>query len=233
MITLYNFGPYYELPDPSPFCLRVDCYLRATGLDFTVESGMQNMKTAPKGKLPYIDDGDTRVPDSRFILDYLKKTYGDPLDEGLSDEQRALTHFVSKTLDEDLYWCIVYSRWIDDAVWPSTKAMFFDPLPFPMRTILPKVLRKGVRKQLHAQGLGRHSPEEIVAIATTTLDALAALLGDRKYFITDQPTTLDVSAFAFLAEMIVPPHDCDLSRAAKSFPTLAEFVQRMRARYYA
>ena len=23
MITLYNFGPFYGLPDPSPFCLKV------------------------------------------------------------------------------------------------------------------------------------------------------------------------------------------------------------------
>ena len=61
MIKLYNFGPFGDLPDPSHFCVKVDAYLRMTDQPFEVVSAMDNLKIAPKGKLPFIEDNGEKV----------------------------------------------------------------------------------------------------------------------------------------------------------------------------
>lgn len=50
------------------------------------------MFKAPKKKLPYLTDGGRIIPDSGFILDFLKATYGDTLDGRLSAEERTRGH---------------------------------------------------------------------------------------------------------------------------------------------
>jgi glutathione S-transferase len=232
MITLYHFGPNFGLPDPSPFCLKVDLYLRAAGLEFETRAGLQHMRRAPKGKLPFIDDGGTIVPDSAFIIAHLKTRYGDPLDAGLGPEQKAVAHAFTKMLDENFYWCVVHSRWIDPAAWPVVSRTFFGGMPFPLNRVVPFFAQKNARRQLHAQGIGRHRPDEILEIARRDLDALSGYLGGREFFLGERLTTLDVAAYAFLAEVLVPEMDSELARLTRGYDNLVRFVERIRERYY-
>jgi glutathione S-transferase len=233
MIKLYIFGPAFGLPDASPFCLKVDFYLRAAGLEYETHSGIQHLRRSPKGKLPFIEDGGTVVPDSAFIINYLKAEYGDPLDAGLTAGQRAAAHAFIRMMEENLYWCIVHFRWLDDAGWAITRRQFFGGLPFPVRQIVPALLRRRIRQTLHGQGLGRHGADEIAGIGRRDLQALSDCLAEKDYFFGNHLTTLDVVAWAFLAEIIVPPFENALQEAAKSFPNLVAFVERLRAKYYA
>lgn len=232
MITLYSFGPAFGLPDPSPFCLKVDLYLRAARLEYRTVSGFQNLRKAPKGKLPFIEDEGTVVPDSAFIISYLKAEYGDPLDGELSAEQKAVAHAFIKMMDENLYWCIVHARWISADCWPAVKQEFFGRLPWPLRAIVPVMARRGVAKTLHGHGLGRHSDEEILEISRRDLTALSDYLGGKEYFFGKGPTTLDIAAYAFLSGMIIPAFKSRLNDLARSFPNLVQFVGRIKGRYY-
>ena len=232
MLKLYTFGPAFGLVDPSPFCVKVDFYLRAAGLEFLRGPGFQNMREAPKGKLPYITDNETIVPDSAFIISYLKAEYGDSLDGGLSAEQKAVAHAFTKMMDENLYWCMVHDRWINDACWPEVKKEFFGGLPWPLRLIAPAMARRGVAKSLHLHGLGRHSDDEILEIAKRDLQALSNYLGDKEWFFGRGPTTLDVAAFAFVSGLIIPPLNSRMTEAARSFTNLVRFVDRIKLKYY-
>ena len=80
MITLYQFPPVWGLPNASPFCMKVETYLRMTGLPYQFARGA-DIRKAPKGKFPVIEDNGKIIPDSSFIVEYLKASYGDPLDE--------------------------------------------------------------------------------------------------------------------------------------------------------
>jgi len=232
MIKLHTFGPFFTLPDASPFCLKVDAYMRATGIPFELVPGVQNLRRAPKGKLPFIEDEGKIIGDSAFILNHLKEKHGDPLDAGLTAEQKAVAHVCIKMLDENFYWCIVHSRWIDAEVWPHMRGVFFGDMPVPLRWIVPPLLRRGVAKSLHEQGIGRHTPAEILEIARRDLRAMSDFLGDKPFFFGAQVTTLDVVAFAFLAEIIVPPWKSELNDLARSMANLVGFVQRFQSRFY-
>lgn len=232
MITLYHFGSFQSLPDPSPFCLKVDVYLRMTGIPFTCSSGAHNLRRAPKGKLPFIEDNGKIIADSAIILDYLKQTYGDKLDAHLTAEQKAVSHAVIKMLDENLYWCMPHSRWIDGNVWPGVCEEIFGGLPIPLKQIISRRARNQVRKALLSQGTGRHSDHERLEIARRDLDALSGLLGGKTYFFGDQPSALDAVAYAFVAEMIIPWIEHPLNRLAKSYANLSAHCERIRVQYY-
>ncbi|MEA1888330.1 MAG: glutathione S-transferase family protein, partial [Pseudomonadota bacterium] len=56
MIKLYGFGNNFGVADASPFVLKVDAYMRMAGIQFENIPGLVNLRKAPKGKLPFIDD---------------------------------------------------------------------------------------------------------------------------------------------------------------------------------
>src|SRR3989338_5315260 len=129
MITLYQFPRVWGIPNPSPFCMRVETYLRMTALPYK-SVYVTNPGKSPKGKLPHIEDGDVCMGDSGLIIDYLKTRYGDSLDQHLSPTERATAHAIERMLNEHFFWSIVYSRWVDEMYWPVTKKTFFGRLPF-------------------------------------------------------------------------------------------------------
>ncbi|MCX4026805.1 glutathione S-transferase family protein [Endozoicomonas sp. SM1973] len=232
MVKLYGFGSGFGVVDPSPFVLKVDAYLRMSGIKFETVSSIENLKKAPKGKLPFIEDDGKVVGDSYFIIEYLGKKYQSTLDQWLSDEQKAIAHLVSKSLDENFYWCIVYSRWMCEDTWPILKKAFFSSMPFPLKQILPSILRSGVKKSLNKQGLGRHSNDEIQQIYSHSLASLSAMLGEKSYFLGDKPCSLDASAYAFLAECILVEIDNDFNKIARRFDNLVGYCKRVQDEFY-
>src|SRR5258708_2484691 len=98
MITLHQFESNWGLPNFSPFCMKVETYLRMAELPFEIKIG--DVRKAPKGKLPFIEDDGKVVADSEHILDHLKQKYGDKLDEKLDNVERALAHVIRRTFEE-------------------------------------------------------------------------------------------------------------------------------------
>ena len=232
MIRLYQFPPAFGLPNASPFCMKVETYLRMAGLAYECPRGASHFK-APKGKLPYIEDSGKIVADSTFIIDHLKASYGDQLDARLSPPDRAAGLAIQRLLEENLYWAVVYSRWIDEPGFSKVREAFFAKLPAPLRLVIPHFARRGIRAQLHGHGMGRHSREEIYAIGCRDLTALADFLGDKPYFLGAQPTSLDASAYAFLANLLWVPVESVMKAHARRYPQLTAYCERMKARYYA
>ncbi len=232
MIKLYNFGPFGDLPDPSPFCVKVDAYLRMTDQPFEVISGIDNLKKAPKGKLPFIEDEGKAVADSTFIIAYLKQKYGDPLDQSLSTEQKAVIHAYTKMMDENLYWCLVWSRWVSDDLWPQLKESFFGGLPPVVRDLAAAKVRKGVVRDVKGQGIGRHPKEDIKTIMTLDLEALSAQLGDKTYFMGDKESSLDAAAYGFLSQLVLAPLQSSMTELVTAYPNLVSFCHRFQHTYY-
>jgi glutathione S-transferase len=233
MITLYQFEPAFGLPNASPFCMKLETYLRMAQLPYTAPLvTLRDVARAPKGKMPYIEDQGKLVADSNFIIDYLKQTYGDPLDSWFNAQQRAVALAFQRLLEENLYWPVVHSRWVHPQGWELTRVAFFGKLPAPLKWIVPIAARRGLRQQLHGQGMGRHSEEEIQAIGKTDIAALADFLGDKPYFMGTVPCSLDATAYAFLANLLWVPLESPLKLHALRYPQLQAYCQRMRSRYY-
>jgi len=144
MIRLYQFAPAFGLPNASPFCMKVETFLRMAGLSYECPRDA-DLRKAPKGKLPYIVDEGAVVSDSSFIVDHLKRKYGDPLDSHLG---------------------------------------------------------------------------------------AADFLGDKPFFLGARPSSLDATAYAFLANILWVPLESPLKAHAQTYPQLAAYCARMREKYY-
>ncbi len=231
MLKLLGFSPAFGLPDASPFVVKVDTYLRMTGLEYDYEGGMQNLKKAPKGKLPLLEDEGKIIPDSEIIIDYLKHEKNADLDYWLSDEQRAVAHLVIKSLDENLYWCLVYSRWVNQETWLKVKDNFFAGMSFPLKVILPPLLRSGVKSSIKKQGMGRHSEEEVLAIANKSFVSLEDMLGEKDYFFGDQPCSLDATVYGHVACFIRSELKNRFNQDARQYTKLVDFCHRIAMKY--
>ncbi len=232
MINLYSFGPAFGVQDPSSFVLKIDAYLRFTGIAYTSTPGANNLSTAPKKKLPYIEDDGKTIADSYFILEHLKNKYSPGIDDHLSEEEKATAHLIMRSLDENFYWLIVYSRWVRDDTWPIINKQFFGNLPFPLKLIIPNMLRRGVKKNLTAQGFGRHSEDELLQIFKHSLQSLSVLLGNKPYFFGNKISSFDATAYACLASVISVDFSNTFNETAKTYNNLVEYCQRIEKQYY-
>ena len=233
MIKLIGFGPAFGVADPSPFVVKVDLLLRMCNIPYEYVADPGALRRAPKGKLPLIEDQGTTIPDSYFIFEYLRDRNLLNIDDHLTPEQRGIAHLVTKSLDENFYWTLVYSRWMRDDTWPTIRKTIFGKMPLPLRWIVPGIVRNGTRKTLHKHGIGRHNEAEIMQIFEHSLQSLSEMLSEKAYFFGDKPSSLDATAFAFLSSLILVTIDNPFNAMARSYPNLVAFCQRNQQRYYA
>jgi glutathione S-transferase len=229
MIILYGFGPGFGLPDLSPFVMKTEIQLKMAGLPYRKDQ--TGFPVAPKGKLPYINDGGEIVADSTFIRAHIERKYSVDLDAGLNTRQRAEGWAVERMLEDHLNWAIGYMRWIPDENFEKGPARFFDTVPEMARARLREEARTKVRQAQWGHGMGRHSTAEIMELGGRSLTALSALLGDRPYLMGDVPAGVDATAAAILAATLAPEFDSPLRREAASFANLVRYTDRTMRQY--
>jgi len=234
MITLYQYPSKLGLPNISNFCLKLEGWLKMAELEYSVRDAMNPAKT-PKGKMPFIKDTDgTIVADSSIVIDYLTKKYNVHLDDNLTPLQRAQATTLQRLMEDHLYWVTVYSRWIDEICSATILDTWFGGMPFPMKHLVPIMAQRGVKQNLHAQGLGRHDADEIYRQGKEDVDALAAILETQPYLLGEQPQGIDASGFSWLANLIlIELPDTPITTHAKQYPQFTDYLERMRAQYWA
>lgn len=232
MIQLHSFGSNFGVIDPSPFVLKVDAYMRMADIKFEHISSLNNLKIAPKGKLPFIVDNGTTISDSQLIIEYFQQRSEYDLDKHLTEQQKAVSYLTTKSLDENLYFILIYSRWVRDDTWPLVKSAFFSEMPFLIKLFVPNMLRKGVVKGLKGQGIARHSDQELQQMMNKNMQALSDLLADNDYFFNQLPSSLDATIYGFLSAFINVTLNNPFNKIARNFDNLVGFCKRIEQQFY-
>lgn len=230
MITLYGFGPAFGLPDPSPFVLKAELLLKFAGLAYRIDTS--GMHKAPKGKLPYIDDDGTRVPDSTFIRFHIEKKYGFDFDAGLDARERAIAWAVEKMLEDQLYWALVHDRWMDEKNFNNGPKSFFKRIPPPLRQLAILLIQRKIKGVLKGQGFGRHSRAEVAELTGRVVDGLAAILGDKPFLMGEKPCGADAAVAGMLIAILCPVFESPTRAAIERHANLVAYRDRMLAQYF-
>lgn len=230
MITLFTFGRAFGLPDPSPFVSKAEVLLKMAGQPYRLDSN--GFGKAPKGKLPFIDDGGTIVADSTLIRWHLEARHGAIFDRGLTSEQKGVAWALEKLCEDNIYWAIVDSRWLVDANFDKGPRRFFDKAPAPVRPLIVAMVRRKVAKSLKAQGLGRHDRADIERLTIAGVDAIANVLGTKSWLFGEQPVGADATVWSFVSNVLCPHFDTPIRTAADRHANLVAYVARGFATWF-
>lgn len=230
-LVLHELPGAWGLPSVSPFCLKLQTWLRIAGLPYTTIVDPTPFK-APKGKLPFIEHAGRRIGDSGFAIDYVTEKLGVDPDARLSAAERATSLALRRLTEENLYWTMVYDRWVVERNWKEFRSIVLGGIPAPLRIVVAPIARRGVRRQLMGHGIGIHSAEEIHAIGRRDIHALADFLGDKPFFFGEEATGFDAIAYGFLANMLEVPMESPVKDAGLARGNLVAYLQRVRVRYW-
>ena len=211
MIQVHTSAGAWGLVSMSPFCTKLETYLRLKSIPYKPRGAA--LTRAPKGKIPWVvfDDG-RELGDSQLTLELLEREHPPALDGWLSDSQRATGRLVRRTLEEGVYFISMYQRWVYEPSWAVFAPAFAEAaqLPARLRAFVMPLIRRKVRASLEAQGTGRHRREEIWTMGIADIDAVAEqFVGP--WFFGAKPSTVDATVFAFIDGIACFPVDTPLS----------------------
>jgi glutathione S-transferase len=230
MIILYTFGPYFGLPDPSPFVMKGEVLLKMAGLPFEIDTGGFNK--APKGKLPYISDDGEIIADSTLIRLHIERKYGFDFDAGLSPAERGTAWAFEKMCEDHLYWAGLHARWMIDENFDKGPRRFFDAAPVVLRPFIVAMVRRQMRRNLWGHGMGRHTEAEMDQLALRDIDALADFLAGKAYLMGSRPCGADASIFPFVAHALCPLFATAIRTRTEQKANLVAYRDRLMEQYF-
>jgi len=227
MMKLQTFGPAFGQPDASPFCLKAMCLLTMSGVEWQRLPNSDVRKT-PFQKLPVLLDDDLIVPDSDNIRYHLQNKTGIDFDEGLTEQQRSQSLAIIRMVEEHLYFCLVYDRWVSNESWEALRKEVFNELPAALRLFVPGIVRRSVISNLKAQGMGRIDYSQMLARAQLDITAIDTFLSNRVFIMGDTPTAADASVASILTSIAASPIQSPLSRLISNNAGLTEYIDRAK-----
>lgn len=223
-VILHQFPPTKTVPNLSPFCLKLETYLRYNKIPYENQHGF---KMGKKGKLPWIEYKGERVNDSNFIIEYLNEKFETKMDDEFTEEQCAIGRAVKVMLEENTYWALMYNRYIENfneykkIAAPQSSGIGFN--------IGAKMTQRKVRACLDSQGIGRHSAEEIYHIAQKDIKVVSDLLGNKDFLLGENASSFDCAVFGFFAGVlwcgIESPLSAYVNEHAKN---IVDYCERMK-----
>jgi len=229
-IKLFQFPRMFGIPNVSPYCCKLETWLRIAGVPYEVVDTPDPRK-GPKGKLPFIEDDGVRIGDSSLIVEHLVKTRGVDPDARLDASQHAIALLVQRTLEEHYGFVILYTHCIRAEGWRHMRVRF-DSVPAVVRPLVGGLIRGRMRKLLWAQGVLRHSDADIIESALRDWRAVLAVLGDEPFFFGDAPTGLDAIVFGALATSMLTPIESPIRDFLRSQPAFRAYADRMLVRFF-
>ncbi|KAH7041420.1 uncharacterized protein B0I36DRAFT_345027 [Microdochium trichocladiopsis] len=230
----------------SPFVIKLEARLRFADLKYTTAVG--SPRTAPKGKIPYLDVTDTQdgvtsqFSDSSLIIaDLMDAGLLPALNDDLDAVQRSHDLALRAMLEDKLYFYHTRERWIENYYTMRDYALW--SAPYPVRVVVGLMVYRKTNAMLHGQGTGRFSADEIakfkLGIWTSINDLLvesrsggsAGAANDREPFWAlggERPTEADCTLFGFVVSVMTSTA-CDkhiLLTPQDSGPESRRIVQR-------
>lgn len=240
VVYLYQFPRTPVLPSISPYCLKVETWLRLNGIKY--ENVDHKVKfRSKKGGLPFIELNGEEIADSTIILRDLSQKFGKDLDAGLKAEQRSVSHAMISMIENHLIWVVNYWRTKNlDQVLKGYKVnlqhVLGTRIPNGILNFFFKItFGRRSAKKVKAQGMGVHTPEEVSQFGCTDLKVLSDMLADKPFFFGDDPTTLDVVTFSHLAQILYIDKDTTYSLRdymQENCPNLVGHCSRMKERCF-
>ncbi|XP_009887324.1 PREDICTED: failed axon connections homolog [Charadrius vociferus] len=230
-IILHQFSrPTNGVPSLSPFCLKMETYLRMADLPY---QNYFDGKLSPQGKMPWIEYNHKQVSGTEFIIDFLEEKLGVNLNKHLGPHERAVSRAVTKMVEEHFYWTLAYCQWVENLHETQKMVSLFGPFSDLLKWILCHLTKGIVKREMYGHGIGRFSEEEMYTLMEKDMRTLAGLLGDKKYIMGQNVSTVDATVFGHLAQAMWTLPGTRPERLIKGeLINLAMYCERIRRKFW-
>lgn len=232
-ITLYQFAADTGVESASPFCAKVHRLLAFKRLAYElrdVGNPAVLKRLNPKArKVPVLEYDGEVVADSSRIFDFVDARHPTPPLWPEDRAQKARARLIEDWADESLYWFAVYQRWAVDLNFEPFRRRAFGAMPLPLRWFVPEVIRRQVRAQLHAQGLGRLGSEGVLAALEGHVGMIADHLAGAPFLFGSALTGADLAVFAPLRAMAIVEASPESAAVVRASRTVVAWLERVDA----
>lgn len=232
----------------SPFVTKLEFRLRTSSLAYTSSAG--SPRSAPKGKIPYLELSDPTTPnhlpqclaDSAIIIQKLASAgvIAD-LNANLSPVHKGHDLAIRALLEDKLYFYTGRERWVQN--YYTMRDHVLCSIPYPLRIVIGNLVYRANVRKMYEQGCGRFSDAEVRAFVREIWDGVNGLLGESRrtakgegcFWVLGgpEPTEADATVFGFVVSTLVCDAAPESRQLVKSeFPDVVEYAQRIHTRWF-
>jgi len=184
-----------QIVNLSPFCVKLETYLRMAKIDHEVDTS--DALFGPSRKFPWISLNGQHYTDTEFIIAHLGKKFDKSFGKSYSKEQLAVATAVRIMLEEHfLFGGVALWRYCLEGRHRLSEMMKLNPAI----SIWFRLYNRYISTMCYYQGIGRRSPAEIQTLMTRDLEVVSELLGNKNFFLGNEPCEADCAIFAFTSQ---------------------------------
>ncbi|KAK7067235.1 hypothetical protein SK128_002943 [Halocaridina rubra] len=230
VVVVHTFPRGIRIPNLSPFALKLETYLRMADIKYVLDT---SQPIGYKGKSPWITLNGEDIADSQLILEALAKKFNKNFSSHLTPEQLGVAQAMRVMAEEHYFWC--------NEIWMCLKDNFNTllrgfPVPFLLSLAIPilkPLLARRAKNMVHANGLGRHTDQEVQDMTYQDLEALSAWLGKKDYCTGDKATEVDCAIFGLMAQLVwVSPDSPNGRKLREDCSNLIDYCNRMKEKFW-
>ncbi|MBP9742652.1 MAG: glutathione S-transferase family protein [Burkholderiales bacterium] len=232
MLKLYQFPAPKGFPNFSPYCVKVETYLKMTNTPYENVFTL-NLSKSPKKLMPYIELDGEIISDSSFIIEKLVKLHGNILEEWLTPQQQALSIVLQRLLENHLLPIMMYFRWTYPGGWSQFREIIFHKAPTLVKIFFGwRISRKITKRLQNGHAVSNFSVDELLDRAKKDLEALSTLLGDQQFILGDKASTIDGLMLGVIGGIACVPVETPLKTLACQYQNLTQHSMRLLNTYY-
>lgn len=189
----------------SPFVTKLEARLRFDSVPYQLGSGTP--RTAPKGKIPFIEiNGETMGDSSLIIRNLVHNGVIRDLNHGLNGAAAAHDLGIRAMMEDRAYFYGTREKWIDN--YDVMRTNMLASVPWPMQLFIGWMVYNKITATLQGQGTGRLTDEEVAHFKQEVWESVDKLLRAAKTSKSDtgpfwvlggnEPTEADASLFGFI-----------------------------------
>uniref|UniRef100_A0A914P9M6 Glutathione S-transferase n=1 Tax=Panagrolaimus davidi TaxID=227884 RepID=A0A914P9M6_9BILA len=226
VVYLYQFKRNPYIPNLSPFCMKIELFLRANNIPHQVIEN--NKARSTKGLLPFIELNGKQIADSEFITYELSQIFN--IQNNISPEKSGSLRALTRVFDVEVSTLLSYYKVKSAAfVRGSLPGVGIPKFSLPITVPLAQwFVKRGIKKSGY-----NHSDSEMKQILVRDLKAASDILGSDKFFGGEKMAVADCAVFGQLASVYFIPWETEAHGILRTdFPNLIKYIENVAAIYF-
>lgn len=213
-------GP--NIPSFVPFAVKLETFLRFANIPYECVHSRDRSK---KGKFPWIEYNGEEIADSEFCIEFLNERLGINLNKTFSPPELGIARAFQKMFEENTYWVLIMDRWVFDEDLNILKGA-------PISFVTAYFLVRRLKNMAYAQGMGRHSRDEVHHIFEKDVKAFSDFLGSKRFMLGDNPCQEDCAVFGQLSQFYWQSFGSKSGEIIRKYKNVCEYCERMKTKFW-